>query len=110
MNRTIKFRGKRVDNGEFVYGDLIQDSDATFIRIKHNYSLFVFSNGNVSDPRKIVKVEPESVAQLVTYDCDGREVYEGDIIIDFNEDNKTFIVTMERVYEGYHCKLKEVKT
>ena len=24
MNRTIKFRGKRIDNGQWVYGDLVQ--------------------------------------------------------------------------------------
>lgn len=27
MNREIKFRGKRIDNGEWVYGDLLQPTE-----------------------------------------------------------------------------------
>lgn len=27
MNREIKFKGKRMDNGEWVYGDLLQPTE-----------------------------------------------------------------------------------
>lgn len=66
MKRTIKFRGKRVDTGEFVYGDLA-----------HNFGEMFVGNR---------KVDPDSVAQLVGYDKDGREVYETDYIIEYNGD------------------------
>lgn len=62
--RPIKFRGKRVNNGEFIYGQLT-----------HVHPKF-YVGGR--------EVKPESVAQLVGYDCDGREVYEGDILVDDN--------------------------
>ena len=61
MNRPIKFRGKRVDNGEFVYGDLLHVFNKVYVNIW--------------------QVEPDSVAQLVGFDRDGNEVYEGDIFI-----------------------------
>ena len=69
MNRPIKFRGKRVNNGEFVFGDLMH---MTGNRI-----------GIIFDKRvAAVEVEPDSVAQLVGYDKNGAEVYEGDIVCD----------------------------
>lgn len=60
-NTPIKFRGKRVNTGELVYGDLTHDG-------RHIY---------INDRR----VKPESVAQLICYDYDGEEVYEGDVIV-----------------------------
>ncbi len=69
MKRPIKFRGKRVNNGEFVFGDLMH---MTGNRI-----------GIIFDKRvAAVEVDPDSVAQLVGYDHDGREVYEDDMLVD----------------------------
>ena len=63
----IKFRGK-AENGEYVYGDLMQGNyDESAFHIK---------------PRKKrpVYVDKNSVAQLLGYDVDGAEIYEGDEI------------------------------
>ena len=57
--RPIKFRGKTFDD-KLVYGDLIHVDENIFI--------------------DITPVKPESVAQLVGYDDDGNEVYEGDLL------------------------------
>ena len=73
MKRTIKFRGRvcdenkaQSDQGKTVYGNC----------------LFQYPNGTVALSHTIklalTFVDPESVAQLVGYDKDGREVYEGD--------------------------------
>lgn len=65
MERPIKFRGRRVDNGEFVYGDLLHMTGERF--------------GIIFDKRiAATEVAPETVTQLVGYDSNGREVYEGD--------------------------------
>lgn len=70
--REIKFRGKRIDNGEFVYGDL---KHMTGNRVGIHFDNRI----------ACVEVETESVAQLCGYDKDGREVYEGDVLYrDFN--------------------------
>ncbi len=66
MKRPIKFRGKRSDNGEFVYGSDLAQYDGYVL----------ISNGA---PR--IYVDPDSIAQLVGYDKDGNEVYEGDTVI-----------------------------
>ena len=76
MKRPIKFRGRvcdenkaQSDQGKTVYGNC----------------LFQYPNGTVALSHTIklalTFVEPESVAQLVGFDADGNEVYEGDELV-----------------------------
>lgn len=71
----IKFRGKTLTADKaFVYGDLIQCPFALpIIRVfdeeECKKGFYAFED---------YEVYPESVAQLVGYDADGSEVYEGD--------------------------------
>lgn len=73
----IKFRGKRVDNGEWVYGDLLTDmkSQPAYIREKERGG---FSAAVVrADTFKII---PETVGQRVgVSDKNGNDYYHGDI-------------------------------
>lgn len=68
--KPIKFRGRDIDTGKFVYAELGEIME----ELKPGYFTF-----NVDG---LPVVEINSIAQLVCYDADGAEVYEGDILID----------------------------
>lgn len=89
--REIKFRGKRLDNGEWVYGDLFRMHGVPYI--------YPYPAPNGWNDYEVI---PDTIGQFTgQFDDSGKEIYEGDIVA--NDFGNAYIVNMavEWCTDGY---------
>lgn len=85
---NIKFKAKRLDNGEWVIGDLMKESYGVRI-IEHT-----------SKASNWIAVDPNTVCQFTGFkDKKGKEVYEDDVL---RSDNYPFSCIEDNAYDNYY--------
>lgn len=88
--REIKFKAKRLDNGEWVKGDLAHST---------SYVGISYPSDEFSDVPVVHRVDPDTVCQFTGFlDKNGKEIYEGDIL---RSDEYPFSCIEDNAYDNY---------
>lgn len=98
MNREILFRGKRKDNGEWVFG-FYYESERYRKKVHRIYNWITHLHYDVI---------PETVGQYTELSAyNGDKIFDGDIINIFERKIENAVVYWDDLFVGWHAKNKK---
>ena len=107
MKRIVKFRGKRLTDGKWIYGDFFRNRRKAFITTDE-----IVCNPLASPSD--YEVDPDTVGQFTGLrDREGKEIFEGDIVrtsvskngialVEWHCEHAAFVVHMKGSDQWYH--------
>ncbi len=105
MKREILFKAKRIDNGEWVEGHLIQDEDVSVILNK-----IINCNEEYFATEEWRPVDPKTICQFTGFkDMNGVKIFEGDLIHNYQaEENEVLFTCGGWHFRNYHANALEL--
>ena len=92
--REILFRGKRLDNGEWIAGHLLKYEDGSARMVSSNTDIFCYEKDESIIQTVAHRVDPKTVGQYTGFvDENSRKIFEGDILSVYN--SKAFLFVVE---------------
>jgi uncharacterized phage protein (TIGR01671 family) len=100
MPREIKFRGKQVGSGKWVYGLLLKNKLGIYIITEENpHECTLYGYITIEQYYRVI---PETVGEFTGLkDKNGKEVYEPDLLFDGEQ---TWLVEYARTMCGFHAR------